>query len=541
MRMRIGLAQIHTHTAHFEYNYSKIKDCIIRASEKNCDLVVFPELCLFGYWPSDLLERKELVLEQLKYINKIKKIIPKNTAVLIGAVTLNPSKSGKYYKNSAIFLEKNKKEKLFHKELLPNYDVFDETRHFEKGNLKDNIVKFKGETILVTICEDIWGWGSAWKGTRYPENPLLKLKKEKPSLVVNLSASPFSKGKTQKRRDVVVKTAKYFKAPVVYVNQVTSQDEIIFDGGSFAVNKTGKRLAQNIYFEEDLNVLDLNIKKGGVRSEISSETESLRKALVLGIRDFVEKNNFKKIHLGLSGGIDSALVAALACDAVGPSRVTAIALPGPYSSQESFDLALKLTQNLKCEFINADINAMYRTCSEEFETSFGMREFGIAHENLQSRLRGTTLMAYSNFKNSLLLATGNKDEFSVGYSTLYGDMCGGLAPIGDLLKGEVYELSNLYNSEREIIPKEIINRAPTAELKENQKDQDTLPAYEQLDKIVDKLVVRCEPPKTKIEKEIFAKIKNAEFKRWQTPPILRVSEHSYGTGRRYPITWFLKT
>lgn len=535
--MRIATAQINSHTANFEQNYQKIIEYSQKAKDRHCDLVVFPEMTLFGYWPSDLLERKELVQTQLKYINKIKKNIPKDIGVLFGAVTVNSKNKGKFYYNSAIFLEKGKKEKIFSKELLPNYDVFDEVRHFEKGSLEQGLLKFKGKKLFVTICEDIWGWGDAWVGTRYPENPLEKLRKIKPDYILNLSSSPYSVNKDERRKKVIAKTAKYFKAPMVYVNQVGAQDEIIFDGGSLAMDSKGKILAQSMFFEEDINVVDFKKKEGGIRPKLKNETVKLKQALVLGIRDYCDKNNFKKIHLGLSGGIDSALVACLACDALGSNRVTSIALPGPFSSQESFDLALELSQNLKCQFSNVDINGMYRTALEELEVSLGIKEFGIVHESLQARLRGLTLMAYSNFSNSLLLTTGNKSEYAMGYATLYGDMCGGLAPLGDLLKHQVYELAEYYNSEKELIPKRIITRPPTAELRENQKDQDTLPPYPVLDKLVEKFIVRCEPPKNDFEKDIFSRMMRAEFKRWQAAPILRVSDHSFGTGRRYPISW----
>lgn len=527
--MRIALAQINSHTANFDQNYNKIIQYTKRAKDQRCDVIVFPELTLFGYWPSDLLERTELVDTQIKIIQKIKKNIPPGIGVLFGSVTLNKKKSAKKYFNSAVFLEKGKKEKVFSKELLPNYDVFEEVRHFEKGSLSEGILKYKGKKILITICEDIWGWEA--------QNPLLPLKKLKPDLILNISASPYSVGKDQKRRSVVSKTAKYFKAPMVYVNQVGAQDEIIFDGGSFAVDGRGSVVSQSNFFEEDFNFFDIKTKEGGKRPALEDPIQKLRKALVLGIRDYCEKNGFKKIHLGLSGGIDSAVVACLACEALGPSRVTAISLPGPFSAQMSFDLALDLAQRLKCQFNNVDINAIYRSAVEEFEISLGIKEFGLVHENLQSRLRGLTLMAVSNISGSLLLTTGNKSEYAMGYSTLYGDMCGGLAPIGDLLKKQVYDLAKLYNRDIEIIPKKIIERPPTAELRENQKDSDSLPPYPVLDELVEKFVVFGKTPKNDFEKDIFNKIMRAEFKRWQAAPILRVSDRAFGTGRRYPITW----
>ncbi len=532
--MKICLAQTNTTIAHFDQNLEKILQGIHYAHENKADLVLFPELSLFGYWPSDLLERKGIVRAQLEKLKQLQKKIPKNLGVLIGAVTLNPEKKGKFYRNTAVFLEHGKKPQFFSKELLPNYDVFDEVRHFVPGKIANNILKFKGQKILITICEDIWAWGSDFVGTRYPENPLLKIK-GKFDLILNISASPYSYGKTKSRDWVVSKTAQKFKAPLVYVNQWGAQDEIIFDGGSLVVDAKGKKVFQAPYFQESFCVVDLkNLERQII--EKTNPQAHLKEALVLGIRDYVQKNNFKKVHLGLSGGIDSALVAALAVEAVGAKNVVCIALPGPYSTQMSFDLALRLSENLKCEFKNVDINGIYKTFFDELDISLGIKEFSLVHENLQSRIRGNVLMAYSNFRNSLLLTTGNKAEYAMGYSTLYGDMCGGLAPLGDLLKNQVVSLCEYINKDKEIIPKEIISRPPTAELKENQKDEDSLPPYKILDPLVEKFIVKCEEPKNDTERDIFRRMMLAEFKRWQSAPILRVSEHAFGTGRRFPIT-----
>jgi len=534
--MRVALAQINTHICNFEKNFEKHVQFIKNARDKHCDLVVFPEMSLFGYWPADLLERKYLIDIQLKFLAKLRSQIPKGMAVLVGAITKNKAKTGKLFFNSAVLLQKGKKDVIFSKELLPNYDIYDEARHFARGDLSKGFFKFKGKKIFVTVCEDIWAWEANYIGARHTKNPFLALKKQKPDLIVNLSASPFNVGKDKARKNVAAQTARTLKAPIVYVYVAGAQDEIIFDGGSFVLDAKGKLLSQSVFCQEDINIYDFDKKIGGSRPK-ETEIELLRKALVLGIRDYVEKNGFKKIHLGSSGGIDSAVVACLACDAVGSGRVTTIALPGPFSSQDSFDLALKLAENLKCTFLNVDINAMYKACVDEFETSLGIREFGLTHENLQSRLRGLTLMAVSNFKNSLLLTTGNKAEYAMGYATLYGDMCGGLAPIGDLLKHQVYELARYYNKDTEIIPEQIINRAPTAELRENQKDQDTLPPYDELDFADEKLITECAQPKTEKEKDLYRRMMAAEFKRWQAAPILRVSRHAFGTGRRYPITF----
>ncbi len=530
--MKLCLAQINTTIAHFEQNSRKIIEGIELAYKNGCDLLLLPELCLFGYWPSDLLENQLLIQEQIKKIKIIQKHIPKGLGVLFGAVTLDKKSDGLCGRNTAVFLEKEKPPKYFYKELLPNYDVFDEKRHFASGKMKDNILKFKNKKILVTICEDIWGWGD--QGHRYPVNPITEIK-QTVDLVVNISASPYSFNKIKERENVVAQTARKMKAPVVYVNQCGAQDEIVFDGGSFILDFKGKKLYQAPYFEENFGIYDFN-KPTKHKNTKQDSLVLLKNALVLGIRDFTQKNNFKKIHLGLSGGIDSALVACLAVQAVGARNVTCIALPGPYSSQLSFDLALKLTENLGVEFLNIDTNGVYKTYFDELDISLGIKEFGLVHENLQSRIRGTFLMAYSNFKNSLLLTTGNKAEYAMGYATLYGDMCGGLAPIGDLLKSQVVDLCHLINESQAIIPAEIIKRPPTAELRENQKDEDSLPPYNILDSLVEKFIVTGVSPKNEFEEDIYRRMMLAEFKRWQAAPILRVSDRAFGTGRRYPIT-----
>lgn len=541
--MRVAMGQINTHLGNFAKNSEKILEYTKRAKQKNCDLIVFPELSLFGYWPGDLLERSSVVQEQNKELTKLVKKIPDGIAVLIGCVTEAKPKEKKFYKNSALLLQKGKKPKAFHKELLPTYDVFDEGRHFSEGDMSKNFFKFKGKKILVSICEDIWAWGDAWVGTHYARNPLKAIKSERPDLMINLSASPFSKNKDERRLSVVSKTAKYLKCPVVYVNNVGGQDELIFDGGSIAVDSKANVLAESSYFEEDLNLVDLSTNEGGIRPYSLSklpmkkkQMESYRASIVLGIRDYVQKNGMKKVHFGLSGGIDSALVACLAVDAVGPSNVTAVAMPSEFNASESLTLAEKLSENLGINFKVIPIGEAYNTQLNTFEKAFGESDFDLMNENLQARIRGDYLMAFSNRYGSMLLATGNKSEYATGYSTLYGDMCGGLAPIGDLLKTEVFALSEYYNTEYELIPERIITRPPSAELRPDQKDEDSLPPYPVLDKAIHKLVVECKPAKTKVEKDVQKMIYRNEFKRWQAAPILRVSSHAFGSGRRFPIT-----
>ncbi len=535
--MRIALAQINSKLGDFTGNSEKILSYTVRAKEKHADLVVFPEAALFGYHPVDLLERPSVVKAQEETLVKLHKSIPKEIGVLVGAIVRNPSREGKRYWNAAVFLEKGKKPKVFAKQLLPTYDVFDESRHIEPGKVADNIFRFKKKRILVTICEDIWAWPlskNPWYA-RYGSNPLKKIKSKDVDLVVNLSASPFTEMKFDNRRLVTRATVAHFKTPMVYVNMVGGQDELIFDGGSFALNKRGEVQAQSVRFSEDLNLYDLKAEVGGMREPVREPLECVRQSLVLGLRDFVDKSGFEKVHLGLSGGIDSALVACLATDALGPSKVKALYLPGPFSSKESQKWSAKLAENLGIELFEISIMDSYKKTLSEFEKTFGAKEFSVTNENLQARLRGLFLMAYSNQNRSMLLGTSNKSELAVGYSTLYGDMIGGLMPIGDLLKTQVFDLSRHYNKEAEVIPVEIIERPPSAELRADQLDQDSLPPYDQLDKTIQKLVLGFQPAKTPSEKEILNLMIKSEFKRWQSPPILKVSDHAFGRGRRFPV------
>ncbi len=533
--MRIAVAQINPTLGDFDSNQEKVLDYISRSKERHCQLVVFPESTLFGYHPFDLLERPELVKKQLKSLRNIEKSIPSGIGALIGVITLNPKKKGRPYFNSAALVQKGKKTKFFNKELLPTGDIFDEARFIEPGDMKKNFFSFAGKKFFLTICEDIWAWPSKDGRSIYLQNPIQKIRGKKVDCVLNMSASPYFPEKIKTREMLVKKTAKHFKAPMIYVNLVGAQDEVIYDGSSFAVSPNGKNLMNCISFAEDLNVLDLESLEGGRRVATESRAEEIRQALVLGIRDFCLKVGIQHIHLGLSGGIDSALVACLAVDAMGANRVTAIALPGPYSSDESFIQAQKLSAHLGVSFKKIDFNETYASIKSLVDKNFYLNEFGVVHENLQARLRGTILMAFANAKNSLLLATSNKSEYATGYSTLYGDMCGGLAPIGDLTKDQVYAISQLYNIDREVIPRAILDRAPTAELRPNQKDQDSLPAYAVLDESVRQIVENSGPKKSKTDAWLLETLMKNEFKRWQAPPILKVSKHSFGRGRRWPI------
>ncbi len=532
--MLIALAQINCVLGDFKGNRLKIEDAIQRAQEKSASLIVFPELSLMGYLPNDLLERPSIIDEQLKEFKILIKKIPAGMAVLVGLITKSGLRKGKPFYNSAALLIRGQKPKFFHKELLPTYDVFDEARHIEKGRVADGFFKFSGRRILVTICEDIWGWELRGHPTNYLENPLKRLKGPV-DLVVNMSASPFTVEKARDRRAVVSQTAKHFRAPMIYVNLVGGQDEVIFDGGSFAVSSQGDLKVQADYCREDLRIFDLGAKIKAISPKLPTRESSVRDALVLGIADFVRKSGLSKVHFGLSGGIDSALVACLAVEALGAKNVTAITLPGPFNESRSRTLAEELAAQLGIRCLNFSIEESYQTLLHTLEQGLGKFEFGVVNENLQSRLRGMVLMALANKEGSMLLTTGNKSEYATGYSTLYGDMCGGLAPIGDLLKRDVYLLSELYRRERGWIPEQIITRAPSAELRPNQKDQDSLPPYPLLDQSVQNLVEKQRPAKSETERWVLSQLFKSEFKRWQAPPILKVSPHAFGRGRRMPL------
>lgn len=532
--MRIALAQINSLLGDFQGNSEKIITYVQRARERRCDLVVFPEAALFGYHPNDLLECAGLVELQEQSLKRIHKALPKDIAVIVGAFVKNRSLKGKGFFNAAVFLQRGKPLQFFAKELLPAYDIFDEGRHIESGSVKNNVLTFKKKKILITVCEDIWAWPYKNRPTfsNYKKNPLLEVKPKKLDLVINISASPFTAEKLILRKTIAKQTAKHFSSSLVYVNMVGAQDELIFDGGSFAIDKTGKSLCQSVRFLEDLNVVDLATHEGGLRPLENNPQEVMRSALILGIKDFVKKNGLSRAHLGLSGGIDSALVACLAVDAIGAMNVTALLLTGPFTSKESVKWSKDLAENLGIKTFEINISTTYEKALSDFEKAVGQAEFALTNENLQSRLRGLQLMAYSNRFDSLLLGTSNKSELATGYGTLYGDLIGGLMPIGDLLKTQVFKLAKHYG---DLIPNEIIQRPPSAELRANQTDQDSLPPYEDLDAAISKLVLQFSKPKSVIEQKVLSLMTKSEFKRWQAPPILKVSAHAFGRGRRFPI------
>lgn len=523
----------------FSGNREKILNNIILAHSRDVDLVLFPEHSLPGYLPLDLLEREEFVENQNVELRKLTRQMPEGISALVGCVRFSDARrtrktlANRLHFNSAALISKNKIERYFDKELLPTYDVFDELRHYRRGNLQKNVFIFKGYKLAVTICEDIWGWHG-------DENPIPGLKRHKIDLLLNLSGSPYTDTKQKDRVGVIQKTARCLKVPVVYSNLVGGQDELVFDGRSLVVDANGKIKQKLGSFVEDqceLTFESKDIKTFEVQRDKTKATviEEKMKAIELGIRDFVIKSGQSRVHLGLSGGIDSAIVAALAVRALGKSNVCGIAIPGPYNSPISLRLAEKLAANLGIQFYSTPLDPVFESFKATLTNAQVADRPSLTQENLQARIRGTLLMAYSNEHRSLLLNTSNKSELAVGYSTLYGDQCGGLCPIGDLEKNEVYSIAQMLNQKIELIPEEIITRAPSAELRPNQKDSDSLPDYSQLDSAVRRVITERRQPKTEVEKFVLRQSIQSEFKRWQAPPIIKLTNHSFGRGRRMPV------
>ncbi len=541
--MEITLAQLNYHTGNFELNTQKILDAINKAKLDNADLVVFSELSVCGYPPRDFLEFNDFI----NLCNESVQLIAKQCvgiAAIVGAPTVNPKVEGKDLYNSAYFLADGKVQQIIHKTLLPNYDVFDEYRYFEP-NRTFEIVNYKGKKLAVTICEDLWNLS---ENPMYINSPMDELIKQNPDCIINIAASPYSKVQINTRLNVLKNNAVKYNLPLLYVNHIGAQTQLIFDGGSCILNSSGKLVSQLRHFEEDVISVDLNeLNNQNSIKEIpkinSINYQDIEQALVLGIKEYFRKQGFSKAILGLSGGVDSALVVCLAAKALGAENVMAVMLPSQYSSDHSVSDSQKLVENLgvKSDLISIENTfvALQQTLSKQFENT----EFNIAEENMQSRSRAVILMALANKFGYILLNTSNKSELSVGYGTLYGDMCGGISVIGDLYKTEVYALCEYINRNEEIIPKNILTKAPSAELRPNQKDSDSLPDYEVLDAILSHYIEERKGPNEiialgfseELVKRTLKMVNNNEWKRLQAPPVLRVSSKSFGPGRRMPL------
>lgn len=539
--MKVAFAQINPTIGAFQKNSEKILHFVEEAKKRNADLVIFPELSLIGYPPLDLLDKDHFVEDNLKALQALIKQIDGISAI-IGYVEKNRSQHGKPYYNAAALVSSGKIVSKHYKSLLPSYDVFDETRHFEPSP-KIVSAKIQKNPVAVSICEDIWNDKDFWKRRLYKSDPLPLFLKQKKCCLINISASPFSMGKQKIRKEMVQAIARKYKTPVIYVNQVGSNDQIIFDGGSLAMNAKGEVIGQCRDFEEDLVIVDLDTQKGEIHAVSEKEIEAVYKALILGIRDYVAKCNFKRVLIGLSGGIDSALTAVLATEALGRENVIGIMMPSRYSSEGSLQDALILAKNLGIRLEKISIEPIFSIYLEILGQFFKNEDTDITQQNIQARIRGNMLMTLSNQWHALVLSTGNKSEMAMGYCTLYGDMSGGLAVLSDVPKTVVYELAHYINSKKEIIPKNSITKPPSAELKPNQKDQDTLPPYEILDKILSAYIedhrsiasmAKMGFPRELVE-AVVTKVDMNEYKRRQAPPGLRVTQKAFGIGRRLPI------
>ncbi len=543
--MKIALAQLNYHIGNFESNTDKIIQHIKKARENGADLVVFSELCVCGYPARDFLEFNEFISQCEDAANTIAAACT-DIACIIGLPTPNNKPEGKDLNNSAYFIENGKVKAIVNKALLPNYDVFDEYRYFEPST-EFNCIDFKGHKIALTICEDLW---NTIENPLYITRPMDTLIRQKPDVMINIAASPFSYTHDDERIDILKDNASRYNLPLFYVNSVGAQTELIFDGGSLVFDNTGKLIDELPYFEESMAYYTLEDNSQitfdhvtTIRTEATSDIAQIHQALILGIRDYFYKSGFKQAILGLSGGIDSAVVCALAAEALGAENVMAVLLPSKFSSDHSLKDAEDLVNNLGCKHEIVAIKNITDAVEEALHPQFNNLPFNIAEENIQSRSRAVVLMAMCNKFGYILLNTSNKSEAAVGYGTLYGDMCGGISVIGDVYKTQVFELARYINRDTEIIPINSITKPPSAELRPGQKDTDSLPEYDILDRILKEYVEhRCSSAEIikigfdeAVVRKVIRLVNVAEHKRYQTPPILRVSPKAFGMGRRMPI------
>jgi len=544
--LKIAIAQLDYHTGNFDYNTQKIISHIQKAQDVGADLIVFSELCVCGYPPRDFLEFDDFIDQCQKSVDEIAKHCI-GIAAIVGSPSKNPNIKGKDLFNSAFLLADGKVAAIRSKTLLPNYDIFDEYRYFEPNN-NFEIINIKGVKIALTVCEDLWNVDD---NPMYQTNPMDELIKQQPDLMINIAASPFNKNQQEIRTQVMKTNVNRYNLPLFYVNHIGAQTQLIFDGGSMVVNQHAEVIDNITPFEEQQRVYTFTSNNGKTEivplqpttTGLSSTIERIHNALVLGIREYFLKQGFTKAILGLSGGIDSAVVICLAAEALGAENVRAILLPSQYSSQHSIDDAITLAKNLGTPHDTINIETTYQALTNTLQPFFNGLPFNIAEENMQSRSRGVILMAMSNKFGYILLNTSNKSELAVGYGTLYGDMCGGLSVIGDLYKTEVYQLADYINRNGEVIPKNTITKAPSAELRPDQKDSDSLPDYDTLDAILALYIEMRKSPKEIIAlgfdevlvKRVLRMVNSNEWKRIQAPPVLRVSSKAFGPGRRMPI------
>src|SRR6202046_427640 len=539
--MIIALAQFNPTVGDFEGNSARILELAHEAQSRGAELAVFSELCLCGYPPQDLTERPAFDELNQKELVRLAKKIPLPS--FVGYVGGAQDNTGKPVANCAALIANGKILFEQRKMLLPTYDVFDESRYFQPAHTQ-HIFSFDTEKLGVTICEDAWNDKSFWNQRLYDRDPIAEIVGKGSTLLLNLSSSPYTIDKRSLRHDMLQAIAKEYRIPVVYVNQVGGNDSLIFDGSSVAFMPDGRVAARAKSFEEDLIFFDSVTGEGDIRPIIEDELDAAFRALVLGTRDYVRKCGFTKVAVGLSGGVDSALVAAIAVEALGQQNVLGAGMPGPYSSEGSLRDARQLAENLGIEFIVLPINDTFNCYRKTLAPAFAGRPEDKTEENIQARIRGNFLMALSNKLGSLVLSTGNKSEMAVGYSTLYGDMAGGLAVISDVPKTMVYALANFINRERELIPQETITKPPSAELRPNQRDQDTLPDYSVLDRILKAYVEDLRSPEEiadhfdfplDLVRSVAMLVDTNEYKRKQAPPGLKLTSKAFSVGRRFPL------
>lgn len=542
--MKATIAQLNPTVGDIEGNLQRLIE-IWSDSNGKTDLLIFPELYIVGYPPQDLLERSWFINKANQAVNRLVEESSRypDTGILVGAPLPTGRKYGKGLANAAVLIYRGEKVFTQTKSLLPTYDVFDEARHFDPAP-EVGVIRFKDEVLGISICEDAWNDPDLWWGSKfYEKDPISVLIESGATLLVNISASPFHLGKEELRYRLIQDHARKHRVPFVFVNQVGANDELIFDGGSMAFDKEGKAIHLSSYFEEEIKTVDLNDSGTLTLSKSRPSIELLYSALTLGIKDYLKKCSFQKVVIGLSGGIDSALACCLAVDALGKENVLGITMPSPYSSAGSVEDSKILAHNLGIEFKIVPIDTIFKSYLNTLAGHFLKREAETTEENLQARIRGNILMAFSNHYGSLALSTGNKSELAVGYCTLYGDMSGGLSVISDVPKTIVYELAEFVNRNEERIPRAIIEKAPSAELKPDQKDQDTLPPYPVLDRIlqyyieegysVEEIIALNFDPET--VKWVARTVDQNEYKRRQAAPGLRVSSKAFGVGRRMPL------
>ncbi|MFC0875700.1 NAD+ synthase [Saccharicrinis sp. FJH2] len=545
--MKIALAQLNYIVSHFEYNHNKMADAIEKAKNGGADLIVFSELSICGYPPHDLLEKREFFDTCMLWVNKLAEL-SKDIAIIVGSPSLNENPRGKRLHNSAFFLNNGKIEKVFNKTLLPTYDVFDEYRYFEPNSNFD-ILEFKGKKFAVTICEDIWEKQPVLnpfaQSRLYSVVPMEQIIKLEPDMLINIAASPFSYVQDGTRKRVLKLNAEKYNIPAIYVNQVGANTELVFDGNSMAIDGKGNLALQCKRFQEDIRIIDTD-HMDVVPLVIPEKTDHIpviHDALILGIRDYFDKMGFKKATLGLSGGIDSAVTLVLAEQALGAENLRVLLMPSQFSTDHSIKDAVDLAENLGIEYDILSIKDIYKQFEDTLSPVFKDLPFNVAEENIQARVRGTLVMAISNKFGHILLNTSNKSEAAVGYGTLYGDMNGGLSILGDVYKTDVFKLAWYINKSSEIIPHNTIVKPPSAELRPDQKDSDSLPEYDILDGILFNYIELNRSPqeieslgydRATIDKTIRLVNVN-EYKRFQTPPILRISSKAFGFGRRMPL------